>query len=100
MLRTSQFWILTTAGGLAIALVLTNMMLFQSNRKLQEEAANRAQYIQQSIAMEGLYRNIVKALADRALATRDDQVRELLAAEGVNLNFDQAAAHPLQEQDR
>lgn len=100
MLRTNQFWILTATGGLAIALALSNMMIFQSNRKLQDEAASRAQYIQQSITMEGLYRDIVKALADRALATHDNQVRDLLAAEGLNLNFDQAADGPPQEQRR
>lgn len=92
MLRQSEFWMLTAAGALAIVLALANMMLFQANRKLQDEANSRAQYIQQSIALEGLYRDIVKALADRALATRDEQVRDLLAAEGISLDFDKAVA--------
>lgn len=92
MLKKTEFWMLTATGALAIVLALANMMLFQANRKLQEEANSRAQYIQQSIALEGLYRDIVKALADRALATRDEQVRDLLAAEGISLDFNQAAA--------
>lgn len=92
MLKKTEFWMLTATGALAIVLALANMMLFQANRKLQEEANSRAQYIQQSIALEGLYRDIVKALADRALATRDEQVRDLLAAEGISLDFTQAAA--------
>jgi hypothetical protein len=92
MLRPWQFWTFTGTSGLALVLALTNMVLFQTNRGLQEEANSRAQYIQQSVALEGLYREIVKALADRALATRDDQVRDLLAAEGFNLTFDAAPA--------
>lgn len=76
------------------------MMLFQSNRRLQEEATSRAQYIQQSIGMEGLYRDIVKALADRAIATHDDQVRDLLAAEGIDLKFGETSGSPAPEQGR
>jgi type VI protein secretion system component VasK len=88
MLKTTQFWILTVAGGLALALVLVNMYLFQANRDLQAEANTRAQYIQQSIALETLYRQIVQELADRAVRTRDDQIRDMLAADGLNLTFD------------
>lgn len=90
MLNRSQFWILTSAGAGALALVLANMFLYTVNRDLQLQANTRAQYIQQSIAMEGLYREIAQDLANRAVRTRDDQVRDLLAAEGLNVTFDAA----------
>jgi hypothetical protein len=64
------------------------MWLFYANRALQDEASSRAQFIQQSIALENLYRQIVKELADRAVRTRDDQIRDMLSGEGINLTFD------------
>ncbi len=88
MLTRFQFWLLTAAGGLAVVLVAVNMYLFQGNRVLQGEASSRAQFIQESIALENLYREIVQGLADRAVRTRDEQVRELLAAEGFNVTFE------------
>lgn len=88
MLKDNEFWTLTAAGLVAIVLGLVNGYLFLGNRSLQQEASQRAQYVQQSIALEGLYREIVQGLADRALRTRDDQVRDLLAAEGINVSFD------------
>ncbi len=92
MLNQNQFLALVAAGALAIVLAAVNGFLFTSNRALQQQASERAQYIQQSIALEGLYREIVQALADRGLRTHDEQVRDLLAAEGITLNLDAAAA--------
>jgi hypothetical protein len=94
MLRRPQFWIVTVAGAMAFGLVVLNMFLFQTNRELQAHANSRAQYIQQSVAMEQLHRQIAQELANRAVRTRDDQVRDLLAAEGFNVSFD--AAPPAQ----
>jgi hypothetical protein len=94
MLHRPQFWILTVAGAIAFGLVLANMFLYQANRELQGQANTRAQYIQQSVAMEQLYRQIAQELATRAVRTRDDQVRDLLAAEGFNVTFDAAPAAP------
>jgi type VI protein secretion system component VasK len=92
MLKTNEFWILTAAGALAIALAVVNMTYFMGNRELQKEASQRAQYIQQSISLENLYREIVQGLAERGLRTRDEQIRNLLAGEGINLNFETNSA--------
>jgi hypothetical protein len=92
MLRSFEFWMLTAMGAIALALSGLNMYLSQANGALQAQANSRAQFIQQSIALEGLYREIVQALADRAVRTRDTQIRDLLAAEGLTVNFDAAPA--------
>lgn len=87
MLKDNEFWTLTVVCALALVLACLNMFLFQANRGLQAEANGRAQFIQQSIALETLYRQIVQELADRAVRTRDDQIRDMLAGEGLNLTF-------------
>jgi hypothetical protein len=87
MLRNYQFWILTVIGAFALVLAGANMYFAQTNSAMQTAASGRAQYIQRSIDIESLYREVVQALADRAVKTHDDQIRDLLAAEGFNVNF-------------
>lgn len=87
MLKNGEFWTLTVVGAAAVALAVANAVLFIGNRSLQQEAGQRAQFIQQSIALEGLYREMLQGLADRAMRTRDEQVRDLLAADGIKLDF-------------
>ena len=91
MLNDFEFWTLTAIGAIAFVLSGTNMVLAQTNGKLQAEASSRAQDIQQGVAVANLYRDVIQALADRAIKTQDEQIRDLLAAEGLNVTFPPAA---------
>ena len=86
MLKRSEFWILTLLALVGAALAGTNMMLFQGNRAAQGEIGGRQQYIQQSIQLEGLYREMVKALADLSIKTQDGDLRTLLAGQGITIS--------------
>ena len=94
MLKQSQFWILTTLAIIGAALVLTNMMLFQGNRAAQTEIAGRQQYIAQSVQLDGLYREIVKALADLSVKAQDSDLRALLAGQGITISVTPNAPAP------
>jgi hypothetical protein len=85
MLKSGQFWILTALALIAGALAGTNAVLFVGNQKAQAEVGQRSQYIQQSIQLEGLFREIVKALADLSVRNQDSALRDMLAAHGINL---------------
>ncbi len=100
MLKNYEFWTLTGVGAIAVILTGINMYLAQANGTLQNEASSRAQYIQQSVALGNLYRDVAQALAERAVRTRDDQVRDLLAAEGFTVNFNGPAAAPAPDTKR
>ena len=80
MLRRWEFWTLTVLALAGVALAGMNMMLYQGNRAAQAEIAGRQQYIAQSVQLEGLYREIVKALADLSVKAQDGDLRNLLAA--------------------
>jgi Tfp pilus assembly protein PilN len=92
MLNRTQFWTLTAGAALALVVALVNMYLYQANRTLQAEVSDRGQFIQQSAALETLYRQIVNELADRAVRTRDEQVRAMFEGLGIKLNFDEPSA--------
>jgi hypothetical protein len=83
VLSRSQFMLLTALGIAAVALVITNIVLFTGNREAQHEVATRTQYIQQTLQLEPLYQGIVRGLAEIAAKTSDPQISQLLTSQGI-----------------
>lgn len=79
---------MTPLAVLILILVLANVLLTLGNQSLRQQLAQRQQIINQSIQMEGLHREIVKAIATVAMKNNDDQLKGLLASQGVNLGGD------------
>jgi glucose uptake protein GlcU len=92
MLRSWQYTVLNAIGVLALLLVLFNAVLFTKNRDLQQQVNARQQYLQQTTALEGLYRDIVKALAELAVSNNDTQLLQMLASQGLNVSVNNAPA--------
>lgn len=90
MLKKNEFRLLTVIAAATLLVALTNMFLFSQNRERQQEVSARGQFIQQSVQLEGLYREIVKALADLAVRNNDQPIRDMLATQGISV-----AANPL-----
>ncbi|MFO1291620.1 MAG: hypothetical protein U1F07_00930 [Rubrivivax sp.] len=78
-----QHAIVTTLAALGLLLVGTDLALAALNRGLQEDVALRQQYVQQSVQLEGLYREIVRALAELGARHNDEAVRSLLQRHGI-----------------
>ena len=76
----------TLVAALGVVLVLTNMVLFERNRSLQGEVNSRAQYIQQSVQLEGLHREMVNAIANLAVRNKDDALKTILTQQGITFN--------------
>lgn len=79
----------TLLAGLGIVLVLANMALFERNRSLQGEVNARGQYIQQTVQLEGLHREIVNAIANLAVRNKDDALKTILTQQGITINVGQ-----------
>ena len=86
MLGRWQFSVLTAIGVLSLVLVAVNALLFTANRDAQAALAQRQQYIQQSIALESLYRDIVKALAEIGARGNDRAILDILSAQGLSVS--------------
>jgi len=91
MLKIWQFWTLTAIALLAAIFAGANMVLFTGNRVAQAEVAARQDYIQKSVQFEGLYREMVKALADLSIRNQDQELRTLLANHGISVTSPPAA---------
>jgi hypothetical protein len=80
---------LLVIAALGVILVLTNMILFERNRSLQNEVSARAQYIQQTVQLEGLHREIINAIANLAVRNKDEALRTILTQQGISINMGQ-----------
>ncbi|HTP73394.1 MAG TPA: hypothetical protein VML58_14330 [Burkholderiaceae bacterium] len=94
MLTLWQHRLLTTIGAVALLLVLLNGGLFLTNRSSQADVAARQQFIQQTVQLETLYREIVKALAELALKNGDSQILQMLASQGISVTPNAPAPAP------
>jgi hypothetical protein len=94
MVTRWQFWLLTVLAAIAAALIAANMYRFSENRRLQLEVSQRAQFIQQTVALEALNREIVSALAQRAVRGPDEQIRAMLSNLGMSVTETPAASAP------
>ena len=84
MLMQWQFRLLTGLSALALVLALTDIVMFSGNQKSQNEFNGRTQYIQQSLQLEPIYQGIIRSLAELSAKTNDQQIRNLLASQGIN----------------
>jgi len=82
---------LTPLAVLILVLELVNVLLTVGNQSLRIQLAERQQFINQSIQMEAVYREIVTAVASVAVKTNDEKLKGLLASQGINLGGDPKA---------
>jgi hypothetical protein len=85
VLGKRQSLLLSGLGFVALALVVVNGVLVNQNRASQRLLVQRQQFVQQTVALEALYRDIVKSLAELAVKNNDRQVIDMLTAQGVNI---------------
>jgi hypothetical protein len=85
VLSRLQYLLLTTLASISLVLMVASMILFTQNRAAQAEVASRAQYVQQTLQLQPLFQEMVKALADLAVRRGDDALRELLVSQGMQV---------------
>ena len=87
-----QFWAATALGALCLVLALATVTMASMNRSLQADIGVRQQYVQQSVQLEGLYREIVRTLAELGARNNDQDVRALLQQHGISYTVNAPAA--------
>lgn len=86
-MSVSRWQTLVTLGAaVGVGLVLTNMILFIQNQALRDDVSSRAQYIQQTVQLGGIHREIVNAIANLAVRNKDDALKTILTQQGIIVN--------------
>lgn len=82
-------WALSGLAGLGLVLVIINIVLFTGNRSIQAEVNTRQQFINQSLQLDRLNRDLIAALANLAARNNDEQLKNLLTSHGITLSVNQ-----------
>ena len=79
----------TTGIGLVVlAGAIGDSALSQHNRATQQALNAQAQYVQQAQALEPLYRDMAKSLAELAVKHNDPQLLQVLTNQGISVSLD------------
>ena len=81
-------------AALVGVLVLVDAVLSYSNTQRQAQANERQVYIQQSLQLEGLYKQLVNSLAELSAQYDDGRIEALLAAQGITFAVKQRTPDP------
>lgn len=91
-MNKAQHGTLTALAAACLMLTGANMALSSGNRALQGDINQRQQYVQQSAQLEGLYREIVRGLAELGARHNDRDVRAMLQRHGITYTVNPPAA--------
>ena len=91
-MSTLQYRLASGLGCACVALVVGNVTLATLNKGLQADVSLRQQFVQQSVQLEGLYREIVRALAELGARNQDNDVKALLERHGISYQVNAPAA--------
>ena len=81
--RSGLLWSVAVIAVIALGFVAANIYLHRANLALQEELAQRQQFINESIRLSRLNTQLVQALATLAAQSDDQAIRDLLASHGI-----------------
>lgn len=79
------YWSSVVFGALALLLLIANISLVSGNRTLQVEIAARQNAISGAVSMSQLDQSLAQALAQAAVKDDDQEIRDLLAAQGITI---------------
>ena len=84
--KTPWLRLLDVLALLTLPLVGVNMYLVHTNQALQRDVTDRQQFINQSVQIQQLTRDLVNALANLAVKNNDEQIRQMLISRGITFS--------------
>lgn len=95
-MNTLQHRLLSLLGVLALATAIATVALVRHNQSQRLQLAQQQQYLQQSVQLENLYREIVRALAELSARSGDAPLRALLQQHGIEYTVNPTSVAPAQ----
>ncbi len=87
-------WIVSVLAAFAVGLAALNIVLFEANRTMKQEIAQRQQYVTQSVSLSQLNNQIIRSLAKLSADHQDAQLKQLLANHGITFTINPPSAEP------
>lgn len=86
MLNRWQFNVVVALAVATLVLAIANMTLFARNRAQQQEINNRQLYVQQTAQLEGLYQQLIRAVAELSARNNDTALGAVLGRQGITFS--------------
>jgi hypothetical protein len=93
-LSQTRYWTLTVIAAASFVAMLVNIGFGVANGNARTDVNQRQQFVQQSVQLEGLYKDIVRSLAELGARNNDGDVKALLQKHGITYNVNPPAATP------
>ncbi len=93
-LSKGAFWTLNALAGVALVLVIANVVLSREVMALRDDVSARQQYINQTVRLSRVNVQLIQALANAAARTGDTDLRALLAAHGISFTVGDDGSSP------
>ena len=90
----TQYWIASITAAACFAAMIANVGLGLGNAASRTDINQRQQFVQQSLQLEGLYKEIVRSLAELGARNNDGDVKAMLQKHGITYNVNPTAAAP------
>jgi hypothetical protein len=78
-----QYWLVTAIAAACCMAMLASVTLGSNNARARTDVNQRQQFVQQSVQLEGLYKEIVRALAEMGARNNDSDVKAMLQKNGI-----------------
>ena len=89
-----QYYTVTLIAALCFAAMLASTTLGYNNATARADVNQRQQFVQQSVQLEGLYKEIVRALAEMGARNNDGDVKVMLLKNGITYTANAAKPAP------
>jgi hypothetical protein len=86
------YWVTVLFGLAGLVLVVTNISLISNNRTMQIEVRDHQEIINKGMGMSQINQALVQSLADASIKNNDNDIRDLLAAQGITIKPSPQAA--------
>ena len=86
-----QYYTVTLIAAACFAAMLASTILGYNNAKARADVNQRQQFVQQSVQLEGLYKEIVRALAEMGARNNDGDVKAMLQKNGITYTANASA---------
>lgn len=89
-----MYWVSTLLSALALLFVVANALLVSGSRDLQAEINQRQQQINAGMTFAQIYQSLGSSLGAVATAGKDEEIRKMLVAQGIQLPAEQKTNAP------
>ena len=89
-----QYWVVTFIAAACFVAMLVSVSLSYNNATARADVNQRQQFVQQSLQLEGLYKEIVRALAEMGARNNDGDVKAMLQKNGITYTANAATPAP------